>query len=91
MQKYTDVSVFHNGAIGGKSAKWFNAHKELLFTGQPEYDAIFVMLGTNDRWDCLNEQEFYTEYSQLLSYLQERCGYLTVFTPLPGIHTASGY
>lgn len=41
------------------------------------------MLGTNDRRDCLNEKEFYTEYSQLLSYLQEKCTYLTVMTPLP--------
>lgn len=83
LQSTSEVSVFHNAGIGGKSAKWFNAHKELLFTGQPEYDAIFVMLGTNDRWDCLNEQEFYTEYSQLLSYLREKCTYLTVMTPLP--------
>lgn len=26
------ASVFHNDAISGMSAKWFNAHKELLFT-----------------------------------------------------------
>lgn len=78
------ASVFHNDAIGGMSAKWFNAHKEQLFTDDhPRYDAIFVMLGTNDRRDCLNEKEFYTEYSQLLSYLQEKCTYLTVMTPLP--------
>ena len=87
LQEYTDVSVFHNNAIGGKSAKWFNAHKDSLFEQRDRYDAIFVMLGTNDRWDCLNEQEFYTEYSQLLAYLQEKCSYLTVFTPLPGIDT----
>lgn len=80
----TSVTVVHNAAINGKSAKWFNAHKEQLFTDDhPRYDAIFVMLGTNDRWDCLNEKEFYTEYSQLLSYLQEKCTYLTVMTPLP--------
>ena len=60
----TAVTVFHNSAIGGKSAKWYNIHKELLFSGeQTTYDAIFVMLGTNDRWDCLNAEEFYTEYS----------------------------
>lgn len=80
----TSVTVVHNAAINGKSAKWFNAHKEQLFTDDhPRYDAIFVMLGTNDRWDCLNEQEFYTEYSQLLSYLKDKCGCLTVLTPLP--------
>lgn len=83
LKNTSEVSVFHNGAIGAKSAKWFNAHKELLFTEQDCYDAIFVMLGTNDRWDCLNEKEFYTEYSQLLSYLEEKCTYLTVMTPLP--------
>ena len=80
----TSVTVVHNAAINSKSAKWFNAHKEQLFTDDhPRYDTIFVMLGTNDRWDCLNEKEFYTEYSQLLSYLQEKCTYLTVMTPLP--------
>lgn len=83
LRNTSEVSVFHNGAIGGKSAKWFNAHKDSLFAQQDHYDAIFVMLGTNDRWDCLNEKEFYTEYSQLLSYLQEKCTYLTVMTPLP--------
>lgn len=45
------ASVFHNDAISGMSAKWFNAHKELLFAEQDRYDAIFVMLGTNDRTD----------------------------------------
>ena len=83
LKNTSEVSVFHNGAIGGKSAKWFNAHKDSLFEQRDRYDAIFVMLGTNDRWDCLNEKEFYTEYSQLLSYLQEKCTYLTVMTPLP--------
>ena len=28
----TSVTVVHNAAINGKSAKWFNAHKEQLFT-----------------------------------------------------------
>lgn len=83
LKNTSEVSVFHNGAIGGKSAKWFNAHKDSLFEQRDRYDAIFVMLGTNDRWDCLNEKEFYTEYSQLLSYLKEKCTYLTVMTPLP--------
>lgn len=83
LKNTSEVSVFHNGAIGGKSAKWFNAHKDSLFEQRDRYDAIFVMLGTNDRRDCLNEKEFYTEYSQLLSYLKEKCTYLTVMTPLP--------
>lgn len=83
LKNTSEVSVFHNGAIGDKSAKWFNAHKDSLFEQRDRYDAIFVMLGTNDRRDCLNEKEFYTEYSQLLSYLKEKCTYLTVMTPLP--------
>ena len=88
LMENTPVTVFHNAAINGKSAKWFYAYKEQLFTDDhPRYDAIFVMLGTNDRWDCLNEQEFYTEYSQLLSYLKEKCGYLTVLTPIPAFDT----
>lgn len=80
----TSVTEFYNNAISGKSAKWYNAHKETLFDGgKTHYDAIFVMLGTNDRWHCLNQEEFYTEYSQLLSYLKGQCDYLTVFVPVP--------
>lgn len=81
------VEVFHNAAIGGMSAKWFNAHKELLFTPeQPAYDAIFVMLGTNDRTDCETAEEFRTEYGSLLSYLEDHCTYLTVLVPIPAIY-----
>lgn len=79
----TSVTEFHNNAIGGKSAKWGNAHKEQWIPR--DYDAIFVMLGTNDRSDCLNQQEFYTEYAQLLEYAESRCDYLTVLTPIPAI------
>lgn len=78
---YTAVETVDNNAIGGKSAKWGNAHREGWIS--QEYDAIFVMLGTNDRWDCLNPEEFYTEYAQLLAYAASRCSYLTVLTPIP--------
>lgn len=81
----TSVEVFHNNAIGGKSAKWGNAHKEAWISR--DYDAIFVMLGTNDRSDCANAQEFYTEYAQLLRYAESRCQYLTVLTPIPAFTT----
>lgn len=81
------VAVFHNAAIGGMSAKWFNAHKELLFSAeQPAYDAIFVMLGTNDRTACATTEEFRAEYSALLAYLKARCEYLTVLVPIPAIY-----
>lgn len=81
------VEVFHNAAIGGMSAKWFNAHKELLFTDEHStYDAIFVMLGTNDRTACANAEEFRVEYGSLLAYLTERCDYLTVLVPIPAIY-----
>lgn len=80
------ASVFHNDAISGMSAKWFNAHKELLFTEQDRYDAIFVMLGTNDRTDCADGEEFRAEYGALLAYLHERCEYLTVLVPIPAIY-----
>ena len=79
------VTLFENDAIGGMSAKWFNAHKELLFGGRERYDAIFVMLGTNDRWNCSDPEEFHAEYGSLLSYLHERCAYLTVLTPIPSV------
>lgn len=79
------VTLFENDAIGGMSAKWFNAHKELLFTVQGRYDAIFVMLGTNDRWDCADPAEFHAKYGELLAYLSGHCTYLTVLTPIPAI------
>ena len=81
------ASVFHNDAISGMSAKWFNAHKELLFAEQDRYDAIFVMLGTNDRTDCADGEEFRAEYGALLAHLHERCEYLTVLVPIPAIYT----
>lgn len=80
------ASVFHNDAISGMSAKWFNAHKELLFAERDRYDAIFVMLGTNDRTDCADGEEFRAEYGALLAYLHERCEYLTVLVPIPAIY-----
>ncbi|MEE0415998.1 MAG: SGNH/GDSL hydrolase family protein, partial [Oscillospiraceae bacterium] len=81
------ASVFHNDAISGMSAKWFNAHKELLFTEQDRYDAIFVMLGTNDRTACQTGEEFRAEYGELLAYVAARCEYLTVLVPIPAIYT----
>lgn len=80
------ASVFHNDAIGGMSAKWFNAHKELLFTEQDRYDAIFVMLGTNDRTAYQTGEEFRAEYGELLAYVAARCEYLTVLVPIPAIY-----
>lgn len=79
--------MFHNDAISGMSAKWFNAHKELLFAEQDRYDAIFVMLGTNDRTACQTGEEFRAEYGELLAYVAARCEYLTVLVPIPAIYT----
>lgn len=78
----TAVTVFHNNAIGGWSAKQFNGCKEEAVP--QDYDAIVVMLGTNDRWACSGPEEFYVEYASLLSYLEGRCEYLQVLTPTPG-------
>lgn len=83
----TAVTVVHNNAIGGMSAKWFNAHKEAVVP--QDYDAIVVMLGTNDRWDCSGPEEFYVEYTSLLSYLEGRCKYLQVLTPIPAFDSAA--
>lgn len=82
----TAVTVVHNNAIGGMSAKWFNAHKEAAVS--QDYDAIVVMLGTNDRWDCSGPEEFYVEYASLLSYLESRSKYLQIFTPIPTFDSA---
>lgn len=84
--KHTAVTVVHNNSIGGKSAKWFNAHKEAAVP--QDYDAIVVMLGTNDRWDCSSPEEFYVEYASLLSYLEGHCRYLQVLAPIPAFKNA---
>lgn len=83
----TSVEKVTNNAIGGKSALWGNEHKEAWIT--EDYDAIFVMLGTNDRYDCTNQQEFYVALSQFLEYAASRCTYLTVFAPIPALDNAS--
>lgn len=85
----TAVTVVHNNAIGGMSAKWFNAHKEAVVP--QNYDAIVVMLGTNDRWDCSGPKEFYVEYASLLSYLESRCKYLQILTPIPAFDSADPF
>lgn len=84
LEEHTTLDTFHNNAIGGKSAKWFNAHKEAVIPQR--YDAIFVMLGTNDRTDCQTADEFYTEYGRLLSYAAEQCEILTVLAPIPAVY-----
>lgn len=83
----TSVTTVDNNAIGGKSAKWANAHLAEWVPGG--YDAIFVMLGTNDRWDCSSVEKFYTEYSQFLHGVSAKCTYLTVFTPIPAFNDLS--
>jgi len=83
----TAVTVVHNNAIGGMSAKWFNTHKEAVVP--QDYDAIVVMLGTNDRGDCSGPEEFYVEYAALLMYLEGRCKYLQVLTPIPAFDSAA--
>ena len=77
----TSATTFHNNAIGGKSAKWFNAHREQAIP--QDYDAIIVMLGTNDRRTCADVDEFYREYGEFLAYAADHCEYLQVFAPSP--------
>jgi len=77
----TAVTVVHNNSIGGWAAKTFNGCKEEVVS--QDYGAIVVMLGTNDRWACSGPEEFYVEYASLLSYLESRCEYLQVLTPIP--------
>lgn len=82
----TAVTVFHNNSVGGWAAKSFNVCKEEAVP--QDYDAIVVMLGTNDRWVCSGPEEFYVEYASLLSYLEGRCQYLQVLTPIPSFDSA---
>lgn len=73
--------TFLNGGIGGKSAKWGNARKA-LWVSEAE-DVVFVMLGTNDRWDCATTAEFESELTGFLDYVDDHSETMIVMTATP--------
>jgi lysophospholipase L1-like esterase len=74
---------FINAGIGGKSSKWANANKQYWVTETE--DVVFVMLGTNDRWDCVSMAEFKTQLGAFLEYVDARSNLMIVMTANPVI------
>lgn len=77
---FPDVQ-FINAGIGGKSAKWANANKQNWVSDAE--DVVFVMLGTNDRWDSASPTEFKTNLESFLSYIKARSNLMIVMTANP--------
>lgn len=73
--------TFFNAGIGGKSSKWANARKNLWVADNE--DLVFVMLGTNDRWDTANPAEFEANLTEFLAYVNERSNTMIVMSATP--------
>lgn len=80
---FSDID-FINGAIGGKSVKFANENKTYWITNSE--DIVFVMLGTNDRWDCATPSEFRTNLISFLEYVNSRCNMMIVMTAPPTLN-----
>jgi lysophospholipase L1-like esterase len=80
---YSSVQ-FTNAGIGGKSAKWANTNKA-YWVSEIE-DVVFVMLGTNDRWDCATPAEFKTNLISFLNYVKAKCNLMIVMTAPPTLN-----
>ncbi|MEK5026346.1 GDSL-type esterase/lipase family protein [Paenibacillus sp. FSL M7-1046] len=88
-REYIPGIQFVNAGIGGKSAKWANAHKAHWV--EDDEDVVFVMLGTNDRWDSANLEEFKTNLEQFLSYVKARSNLMIVMTATLTLNDSDGY
>lgn len=75
------ISTFFNGAIGGKSAKFFNENKNLYMPDNK--DVVFVMLGTNDRVASASPAEFKTNLTELLSHVESKSNFMVVMSANP--------
>lgn len=80
---HPDVS-FDNYGIGGKSAKWFNERKNKLISDNE--DVVFIMLGTNDRWDVSSIGEYKSNLEELLYYVSNRSNLMYVISPPPALN-----
>lgn len=74
---------FINAGIGGKSAKWTNANKEKILPDNR--DLVFVMLGTNDRWDSENLETYRTNLEGVLTYVDSKSKHMVVMSPPPSL------
>lgn len=75
---------FENFGIGGKSTKWLNNNKAHLISNNE--DVVFVMTGTNDRWDTPSLDEYKQHLKELLSYINDRSELMYVFCPPPALN-----
>ncbi|WP_066185770.1 MULTISPECIES: SGNH/GDSL hydrolase family protein [Gracilibacillus] len=78
---FPDVE-FVNAGISGKSAKWANRHKERWVGDE---DVVFVMLGTNDRWDSQNTLELKDNLTSFLEYVDANSEQMIVMSPPPAL------
>lgn len=79
-ENFSSVS-FQNYGLPYKSGKWINLHRESLVNDSE--DVVFIMVGTNDRWDCSSVSEFEKNLEELLIYVNSRCKLMYVFSPPP--------
>ena len=81
LERVNPSSSFFNGAIGGKSAKFFNENKSLYMPDNK--DVVFVMLGTNDRVVSSNLSEFKSNLTELLEYVDSKSNFMIVMSANP--------
>lgn len=74
-------NTFFNGGIGGKYVSFFMTNKEKYITNNK--DIIVCMLGTNDRGDFANANEFKVAYTDYLKFLNSKCNFLIIMSPTP--------
>ena len=74
-------NTFFNGGIEGKHVKFFEKNKNAYITTNK--DVIVCMLGTNDRGEYENVEEFKVGYTEYLEFLDRKCNFLIVMTPTP--------
>lgn len=79
---------FINAGIGGKSTRWANANKEHWISESE--DVVFVMLGTNDRWDNESPEAFKLSLESFLAYVDARSNIMIVMTAPPTRNDESG-
>lgn len=81
-QNYPTIS-FVNAGISGKSAKWGNANKQYWVGSE---NVVFVMLGTNDRWDGTNLSGYKSDLQSFLSYVKSKSNFMVVMTAPPTLN-----
>ncbi|OAK72693.1 SGNH/GDSL hydrolase family protein [Lederbergia galactosidilytica] len=79
---FPDVE-FINAGIGGKSTVFANANKEKWVSDKE--DVVFVMLGTNDRWESSSIKEYKSSLEQFLKFVDSKSNLMIVMSPPPAL------